>query len=75
MGQLPYTPAILVDETILDANITAMAKFAASHDLQLRPHAKTHKMAPVANKQTSRRQYWPPEANLGEAQYFRRRHH
>lgn len=51
MEHIPHTPAILVDETILDANIAAMAEFAASHNLQLRPHAKTHKMAAVAAKQ------------------------
>ncbi|HEY4559009.1 MAG TPA: hypothetical protein VIG82_12550 [Enteractinococcus sp.] len=34
-----------MDQAKLDANIAAMADFAAKHNLRLRPHAKTHKIA------------------------------
>ena len=70
MEQIPHTPAIVVDQTILDANISAMAEFAATHNLQLRPHAKTHKMAPVAHKQLAAGGSGLSVATLGEAQYF-----
>lgn len=70
MEHIPHTPAILVDETILDANIAAMAEFAASHNLQLRPHAKTHKMAAVAAKQLAAGSAGLSVATLGEAEYF-----
>ncbi|GAA4477224.1 D-TA family PLP-dependent enzyme [Enteractinococcus fodinae] len=70
MEQIPHTPAIVVDETILNANISAMAEFAATHNLQLRPHAKTHKMGPVAHKQLAAGSSGLSVATLGEAQYF-----
>ncbi|MDP9166142.1 MAG: alanine racemase [Actinomycetota bacterium] len=44
------TPALIVDEEALDANIAAMAEMVGGR-AALRPHAKTHKSAWVANKQ------------------------
>jgi D-serine deaminase-like pyridoxal phosphate-dependent protein len=51
---LPYdlaTPALVVDVDILDRNLVSMAQHAASADLLLRPHAKTHKCIEVARRQ------------------------
>ena len=45
------TPIPLVDLDRLDRNIDRMAKYAASHQLGLRPHIKTHKAVRVATEQ------------------------
>jgi len=45
------TPALVVDQIALDANIARMAETAARHGMRLRPHAKTHKSATIAGKQ------------------------
>jgi D-serine deaminase-like pyridoxal phosphate-dependent protein len=45
------TPALVVDENVLDRNIAAMADFARRARRSLRPHAKTHKCAAIAQKQ------------------------
>lgn len=70
LHKLPYTPAIVVDQRILDANIAAMADFAADHNLTLRPHAKTHKIAAIGQKQLAAGSPGLSVATLGEAQYF-----
>lgn len=70
LQQIPYTPAILVEEKILDANIRAMAQFATAKNLVLRPHAKTHKIAQLAQKQLAAGAPGLAVATLGEAQYF-----
>ena len=45
------TPALIIDEPALQANIARMAKTAAAHKVALRPHAKTHKSAAIALRQ------------------------
>lgn len=45
------TPALLIDRAALDRNIAAMAAFAAERGIALRPHAKTHKSADIAQRQ------------------------
>lgn len=70
MNQVPNTPAIVVDERILDANISAMAAFAADGNLTLRPHAKTHKIAAIGHKQLAASSPGLSVATLGEARYF-----
>lgn len=70
MNQVPNTPAIVVDERILDANISAMAAFAADGNLTLRPHAKTHKIAAIGQKQLAAGSPGLSVATLSEAQYF-----
>jgi D-serine deaminase-like pyridoxal phosphate-dependent protein len=44
------TPALIVDEGLLDANIAAMAQ-RVRNKAALRPHAKIHKCAWIAHKQ------------------------
>jgi 3-hydroxy-D-aspartate aldolase len=44
------TPALSVDEALLDANITTMAQ-RIPDGVALRPHAKTHKSSWIAQKQ------------------------
>lgn len=42
------TPVLMLDRTLLDANLVKMAAFAKRHGLVLHPHAKTHKSVDIA---------------------------
>jgi D-serine deaminase-like pyridoxal phosphate-dependent protein len=42
------TPALVIDLDAMERNLTAMAVFARSHGIRLRPHAKMHKSAAIA---------------------------
>jgi D-serine deaminase-like pyridoxal phosphate-dependent protein len=45
------TPALVLDASALQRNITAMAEFAKANGVALRPHAKTHKSTRIAQMQ------------------------
>ncbi|MGQ7890538.1 alanine racemase [Paenibacillus sp. WC2504] len=45
------TPSLLIDAVRMDRNIEAMADMARIHQVNLRPHAKTHKIPAIALKQ------------------------
>ena len=45
------TPAILVDHSLLQSNITKMSKKARKTDVSLRPHLKTHKCIEIGELQ------------------------
>src|ERR1700746_967944 len=45
------TPVLVIDEEALKRNIAAMASFARGKGISLRPHAKTHKSATIAQLQ------------------------
>ncbi len=45
------TPALVIDLDAMERNLAAMAAFARERALSLRPHAKTHKSAWLANLQ------------------------
>jgi D-serine deaminase-like pyridoxal phosphate-dependent protein len=45
------TPALVVDESALRRNVTAMASIARSSSVALRPHVKTHKSAEIGRIQ------------------------
>lgn len=45
------TPALVIDLDALERNIARMAAFAQAHGMRLRPHAKTHKSARIAQMQ------------------------
>src|SRR2546421_13124080 len=45
------TPALIVDLDIMEANLKRVADYAASHNLRLRPHTKTHKSTMLAKRQ------------------------
>ncbi len=62
------TPALVVEIDRLDANIAAMAAFAAARGLALRPHAKTHKSADIARRQIAAGAVGVCVAKLGEAE-------
>jgi len=45
------TPALVIDRDAMQRNIALMAGYAHEHGLRLRPHAKTHKSAHIAELQ------------------------
>lgn len=45
------TPSLVVDRSILEANLERMGKLAASKGVKLRPHAKTHKCVEIGRMQ------------------------
>lgn len=59
-----------MDSQILRKNITAMAEHAREHHLQLRPHAKTHKMVEIGQKQLMAGSVGLSVATIGEAETF-----
>jgi len=45
------TPALVIDLDAMERNLAAMASYARSHGVRLRPHAKMHKSAAIAKAQ------------------------
>jgi D-serine deaminase-like pyridoxal phosphate-dependent protein len=62
------TPALVLELDALEANVEAMAAFARSREIALRPHAKTHKCAAVGRLQLEAGAVGLCCAKLGEAE-------
>src|SRR5579871_4302256 len=62
------TPALLVDLDALERNIATMAAHARAVGVALRPHAKTHKSARIAQMQVTAGALGICCATLGEAE-------
>ena len=62
------TPALIVDEPTMQRNIAEMAAFAASADVTLRPHIKTHKTPQITRLQLAAGAIGITCAKLGEAE-------
>jgi len=62
------TPRVVVDEAMLHHNIAAMAAFAASVGVAIRPHMKTHKTPQIARLQLAAGAIGATCAKLGEAE-------
>jgi D-serine deaminase-like pyridoxal phosphate-dependent protein len=62
------TPAVLVDLDALEANIAKFAAYARQHNLQLRPHTKTHKIPAIAQMQIESGSHGITVAKVGEAE-------
>jgi D-serine deaminase-like pyridoxal phosphate-dependent protein len=62
------TPALIVDEKKLNANIESLAKYCKTHGINLRPHAKTHKSLEVAKRQIAQGFRGLTVAKVGEAE-------
>jgi D-serine deaminase-like pyridoxal phosphate-dependent protein len=50
-GCVLETPCLVINSSIADANIAAMSEVAKRNGVQLRPHAKTHKLPEMAARQ------------------------
>src|SRR5438094_9580419 len=64
------TPVAVVDEEIVERNLARMAKLAADNNVQLRPHAKTHKSAYMAKRQMAHGAVGLTCATFTEAEVF-----
>ncbi len=64
------TPVAVVDEEIVERNLARMAKLAADHNVKLRPHAKTHKSAYMAQRQMAHSAVGLTCATFTEAEVF-----
>lgn len=64
------TPVAVVDEKIVERNLARMAKLAADHNVKLRPHAKTHKSAYMAQRQMAHGAVGLTCATFTEAEVF-----
>src|SRR5271155_2544303 len=62
------TPEMVIDLDALERNIAHMAEFARKRGIQLRPHAKTHKSAEIAQRQIEAGALGVCVAKLGEAE-------
>ena len=69
LNDLP-TPAVLVDQPRVLANIDRMQELADRRGIRMRPHAKTHKSPVVARWQIDRGAIGICCAKLGEAEVF-----
>jgi D-serine deaminase-like pyridoxal phosphate-dependent protein len=65
-SQIP-TPALLIDQEVLEENITLIAQFFKNYIVKLRPHFKTHKSPLLARKQIEAGAIGMTCAKLGEA--------
>lgn len=61
------TPSIVIDANIVRRNIARMASYAASNNLKLRPHTKTHKSLKLAKMQLESGAVGLSVAKVGEA--------
>jgi D-serine deaminase-like pyridoxal phosphate-dependent protein len=64
------TPVAVVDEEVVERNLARMAKLAADHSVKLRPHAKTHKSAYMAQRQMAHGAVGLTCATFTEAEVF-----
>ncbi|MEO6509407.1 MAG: alanine racemase [Nocardioides sp.] len=64
------TPHVRIDRAVLERNIAAMQRAAASSGLALRPHAKTHKSLEVARLQLAAGAVGLTVATVAEAEVF-----
>src|SRR5438552_4796591 len=64
------TPVAVVDEEIVERNLARMAKLAADNNVKLRPHAKTHKSAYMAQRQMAHGAVGLTCATFTEAEVF-----
>ena len=62
------SPIVLVD--VMQRNIDQMQGFAAEHDLDLRPHVKTHKCVEIGRRQVQSGAVGITAGNVGEAEVF-----
>ena len=69
ISDLP-TPALLIEQSRLQANLTAMQAQADANDVALRPHTKTHKSVALANEQRNRGAEGLTVATVKEAETF-----
>jgi D-serine deaminase-like pyridoxal phosphate-dependent protein len=66
------TPAPIVVVDVMQRNIDRMQAFAAEHQLDVRPHVKTHKCVEIGRRQVAAGAVGITAGNVGEAEVFAR---
>jgi D-serine deaminase-like pyridoxal phosphate-dependent protein len=66
------TPALVIDPEVLDRNIARMAEASRVQGFALRPHAKSHKCAQIADRQLRAGARGLSVATISEAEAFAR---
>lgn len=64
------TPALILDLDRFEANLARMREAAASYDIRVRPHAKSHKCAEIARRQIAAGGIGICCQKVGEAEVF-----
>src|SRR5262249_7796941 len=64
------TPALILDLDRFEANLERMRETAASYNIRVRPHAKSHKCAEIARRQIAAGSVGICCQKLGEAEIF-----
>ena len=64
------TPAPIVLVDVMQRNIERMQEFATEHNLDLRPHVKTHKCLEIGRRQVEAGAVGITAGNVGEAEVF-----
>lgn len=64
------TPGLVIDRDVFDANMREMVDIARSANVELVPHAKTHRMAAVGQRQIELGATGLCVAKIGEAEAF-----
>src|SRR6476469_3288766 len=62
------TPAMVVDARTVLRNVARLAEYAETHELDVRPHTKTHKSRQIADLQMAAGAIGLTAAKVGEAQ-------
>lgn len=62
------TPAMVVDARTVLRNVARLAEYAETHELDIRPHTKTHKSRQIADLQMAAGAIGLTAAKVGEAQ-------
>ncbi len=62
------TPAVVINLDVMERNLRRVADYAASHNLRLRPHTKTHKTPALGKKQLVLGAAGLTVAKVGEAE-------
>jgi D-serine deaminase-like pyridoxal phosphate-dependent protein len=62
------TPALVIDLDIMEANLRRMSDYVDRHDLELRPHTKTHKIPQLGRRQLDLGAAGLTVAKVGEAE-------
>ncbi len=68
LQQLVDTPALLINEPVLQKNLETMAAYCTDNGIALRPHIKTHKCPEIAKRQLELGATGLVCAKLGEAE-------
>jgi D-serine deaminase-like pyridoxal phosphate-dependent protein len=68
MTETLNTPSLVIDGAIVRRNLKRMADYCAAHQLQLRPHTKTHKSIRLGRMQIESGAMGLTVAKVGEAQ-------